>query len=587
MDGLREELESSLKGLRARGPLLPLYSTTTGGLLSTAPTGAYWWRNLREPVRFAQAVRLAAEAGHRRFLEIGPAPILCSYLRDIFRLRQEDAWISPTLARDKGDPKLLENAWQSAWQAGWPLDMKKHFPVGHIRRPLPSYPWEREYCWMEESPQSRGFLRAERLHPLLGWRLPGQVPVFENVLLPADIPWLRDHAVGRGAVYPAMAFLESMLAAAAELFPDQEGLELERVTFFRHLPLADESPANLRLTVDMEDGAIVVESRPYMSPDPWRALARTRILPGMRTPPEPAADMDLTRGAAIDGRHLYRKAERFLFKYGPAFQTVEKGWTSPDRPGEVLVLLRNPDPASAGGMLVPPPLADGALQSFFLLLKGGDAEVALLPAAFEKVVLYSRACPRYAHARLERVSPRSVSATFRLLDENGRVLLLLSGCRFRRALWLEREYPPSRPYAQRLIPLPHPRDVYPPDFAGGEFDSMIRDAGDALAAGMSARDLQSRGILRITATAFARETADWAGGLSGDGRLLSDGAWIAALRERLADPPAAGDGAVKADAATLWRTLVATCPDLLPEAGLLSHVFGSRDKIAADRKSVV
>ena len=42
----------------------------------------YWWRNVRLPVLFRQAVETLIGRGVRLFLEIGPAPVLQSFLRE-------------------------------------------------------------------------------------------------------------------------------------------------------------------------------------------------------------------------------------------------------------------------------------------------------------------------------------------------------------------------------------------------------------------------------------------------------------------------------------------------------------------------
>ncbi len=61
MDPVRDALLQGLRGLRAGEGRVPMISSVTGGALAReACTPAYWWRNLREPVRFEAAVREAA-----------------------------------------------------------------------------------------------------------------------------------------------------------------------------------------------------------------------------------------------------------------------------------------------------------------------------------------------------------------------------------------------------------------------------------------------------------------------------------------------------------------------------------------------
>ncbi|MCO6418561.1 type I polyketide synthase, partial [Siccirubricoccus sp. KC 17139] len=100
MDGLREGLLADLAGLEGRAPSVPFLSSVTGAALAPEACDAlYWWRNLREPVRFAAAIAAAAEAGPALFLEIGPHPILQSYLRDNLRAANASAALGSTLSR--------------------------------------------------------------------------------------------------------------------------------------------------------------------------------------------------------------------------------------------------------------------------------------------------------------------------------------------------------------------------------------------------------------------------------------------------------------------------------------------------------
>ncbi len=63
-----------------------LYSTVTGSLSDGTGLGAeYWWRNVREPVRFSGAIQAMIEDGLNTFVEIGPKPVLTSYLGEMVK----------------------------------------------------------------------------------------------------------------------------------------------------------------------------------------------------------------------------------------------------------------------------------------------------------------------------------------------------------------------------------------------------------------------------------------------------------------------------------------------------------------------
>ena len=70
-------LASELAGMATEAGRLPIWSTVLGGRAEGSEFGAaYWGRNLREPVRFADAVNGLLDAEISIFVELGPHPVL-------------------------------------------------------------------------------------------------------------------------------------------------------------------------------------------------------------------------------------------------------------------------------------------------------------------------------------------------------------------------------------------------------------------------------------------------------------------------------------------------------------------------------
>jgi acyl transferase domain-containing protein len=75
MDPIRDDLLTSLARLRSHPLEGRLVSTATGDAVGAQPLDAeYWWRNVRYPVRFAEAATRLIDDGYRIFLEIGRPP---------------------------------------------------------------------------------------------------------------------------------------------------------------------------------------------------------------------------------------------------------------------------------------------------------------------------------------------------------------------------------------------------------------------------------------------------------------------------------------------------------------------------------
>ena len=83
VESIRDEVLAAAAGVTATDSGVAFYSTVTGGRVDAAELDAgYWFRNLREPVRFADTVRVLAEAGHRVFVEVSPHPVLTAAIQD-------------------------------------------------------------------------------------------------------------------------------------------------------------------------------------------------------------------------------------------------------------------------------------------------------------------------------------------------------------------------------------------------------------------------------------------------------------------------------------------------------------------------
>ncbi|MHC5908953.1 type I polyketide synthase, partial [Streptomyces sp. S6] len=108
---LREGLLADLAGLAPRAGRIPFYSTVTGGLLDTAGLdAAYWCRNMREPVRFADAVSALLADGHRLFVEPSPHPVLVTSVQQCVEAAEHDAAVTGTLRRGEGGTARLRTA---------------------------------------------------------------------------------------------------------------------------------------------------------------------------------------------------------------------------------------------------------------------------------------------------------------------------------------------------------------------------------------------------------------------------------------------------------------------------------------------
>ncbi|MGK9007652.1 acyltransferase domain-containing protein, partial [Citrobacter europaeus] len=83
MDSIQAGILQSLADIQPRDGYIPFYSTVSGQLLAGRDLdAAYWWRNVRLPVQFEAATNTAIRDGLSIFVEVGPHPVLRTYIKD-------------------------------------------------------------------------------------------------------------------------------------------------------------------------------------------------------------------------------------------------------------------------------------------------------------------------------------------------------------------------------------------------------------------------------------------------------------------------------------------------------------------------
>ncbi|MDG4785103.1 SDR family NAD(P)-dependent oxidoreductase [Micromonospora sp. WMMD1102] len=151
VDELRSEIVEALAPVSARTGRVPLVSTVTGAEIDTATMDAeYWFRGLRQPVRFADAVRTALDsAGGGIFVECSPHPVLLNSVEETIEQAGQAATASVvgTLRRGEGGAQRIRTALGEAFAAGAPV----RWDVADGRRvALPGYAFQRQRYWLTD-----------------------------------------------------------------------------------------------------------------------------------------------------------------------------------------------------------------------------------------------------------------------------------------------------------------------------------------------------------------------------------------------------------------------------------------------------
>ncbi|MCY1031324.1 amino acid adenylation domain-containing protein [Corallococcus sp. BB11-1] len=149
MDPMLAEFEQAARGITFQAPTLPLISNLTGAVLKTAPDAGYWRRHVREPVQFLKSIEHAALAGPAVFIELGPNDTLLGMAKRCLP-EGNHLWL-PSLKKHQDDGRTLLGSLGALFVRGVSIDRTRVDPSATRQRvPLPTYPFERQRCWLED-----------------------------------------------------------------------------------------------------------------------------------------------------------------------------------------------------------------------------------------------------------------------------------------------------------------------------------------------------------------------------------------------------------------------------------------------------
>ncbi|MFI8091359.1 type I polyketide synthase [Streptomyces sp. NPDC086080] len=147
-DAVEAELLNVLAPLTPSEPEVPFFSTVTADW-TEGPVfdAAYWFQNLRRPVRFADSVRALAEQGFGPMIEVSAHPVLTVAVEETLPDHDEVTSLGSLRRRDGGLPRFLQSLGE-AHTAGVSVDWARLFDdTGARRVDLPSYGFQRRRFW--------------------------------------------------------------------------------------------------------------------------------------------------------------------------------------------------------------------------------------------------------------------------------------------------------------------------------------------------------------------------------------------------------------------------------------------------------
>ena len=337
MDPLRHDAMEALAFLDDR-PFdgdVPMVSSVTGEVPQRLDA-AYWWSNIREPVRFAAAMEmLERDYQPHAVLEIAPHSALQPLIRQCLETGGPPARCIPTLMKDEDVCRDFQEALGALYRTGVTLDFEAQYPrpepIAHL---LPGHPREEVTTSDDMSDDEMFVNRGEYSHgPMVGHRVPCDHILYEGRLSERDFPWLTDHRVHRAPIIPAAGYIELLLQAFSG-----RPVNIEEIEFLQHTPVA-RTPVRLQTALFPVPNApgqftFTISSRSFEDDDAGTLHCRGRVRRvDVDHPVDARATLDEVLASDFDprplstGEEFYEQVEAVVgddFEFGPEFRSIRR-----------------------------------------------------------------------------------------------------------------------------------------------------------------------------------------------------------------------------------------------------------------------
>ncbi|MES0882355.1 SDR family NAD(P)-dependent oxidoreductase [Roseibium sp. SCP14] len=502
VDPIEEPLLAALEGLEPTEAELPFYSTVIPEDPKVNVPADYWWKNVRQPVRFAAAIENMAADDFSVLVEIGPKPVLGTYINDVLRAKGKQAKVLETLkepaqkaetTKHKSNNPLKRIA-ASILTHGGTTDLEKFVgPKPANLAALPLYAWQNSEFRPESSSERVDFMFGQTW-PLLGYRLRQDTAEWFNHVDSGSLPFLTDHKVEDSVVFPAAGYIEMCLRAALR-WTRGDQIELRDFDILRPLVIEGDEVWETQVRISPDDQVIEVLTRPRLSDNDWSLNARgTFVTPSTssRTPWLQSA----TEAVSVLGHEdLYQITRTFGLNYGPSFRRADEVIRH-SKTTATVTLLAQDDSLQDCPFALCPTLVDSGFHGLFALLDGVDGvpkNTSFLPIRLGTLrLLAPETNPASVRIEVTKASPRSIEASFEFLDADDQTIARLNKARFKAVTLGQDTKPDDLVYRQIATVLPEKNRVSP---LADQFKGLEALASELGLAGSEEQELDDNRLL--------------------------------------------------------------------------------------------
>ncbi|MCX5401644.1 type I polyketide synthase [Streptomyces sp. NBC_00102] len=296
IDEVKDELLARLAFVTPHEGEIPLWSTVTAALAGPGELDAeYWYRNIRQTVRFAPVVRDLLADRYTVLIEVSPHPVLTGSIQDtVDETEAADVAVTETLRRDHGGLDRFLTSAAVVHARGVAVDWSPAFegrrPGRSERVELPTYAFQRRRYWLDAGTAATGPLAgsASGVSGLGSGQNGEQEQARRESRFAALSPAAR-----------AKALLDLVVRQTAEVLGHEDAGEIGADHAFKGLGLESLTAVDLRNRLAAAIGVRLPATLVFDHPTPAAVAAHLATL--LPEAPSPAADPVADGGSTAGG----------------------------------------------------------------------------------------------------------------------------------------------------------------------------------------------------------------------------------------------------------------------------------------------
>lgn len=322
---IEDELLEVLKNLQGKETTIDLYSTVTADKISGDEiNNEYWWKNVREPVRFSKTMDALVRDEQTIFIEVGPHPVLKNSMKGCVKNSESFHFLQTLNKRESEQLNFFENLSQ-LFTLGFPLEWERWVnKLPHLS--LPSYPWQKEYYW-EESNKSLENRRGREGNVFLNEKVDSPQLTYRVELNKHFFPFINDHLVQDRVVFPGAGFVAAAIAFYQHEISDEIPFRLENLRFHQMLVIDDQKIQNLYTSYDFKNNHFGIHTKDIGDDTAWIKRATGKFTIGSYSKKTSSIDIKsiLKRlDSTLSKDEVYEKLSNSKLDYGPYFQAIKE-----------------------------------------------------------------------------------------------------------------------------------------------------------------------------------------------------------------------------------------------------------------------